>query len=344
MDQLVSVNIVIYNGEKYIRQCLDSVLRQNYPRDQIEVNIFDNNSTDATLEIIESNLANWKSIITNFRHIKYSSNIGMWPGQEELLKNSRGEYILALSVDVVLDRDFISKALTVFNRDTTIGAVQGKVYKYVISSLKKTEGHNIIDTCGFEIFRSRRLSNIGHGEKDSGQYNSEGEIFGVEGAVPIFRKRALEDCRVVGEIADHKYFWYGDDFDIAWRMRLFGWKQVYTPEAVAYHDRLTTKTISKNYGDFMAIRQTVPMFKRRLDWRNTTLTIIKNDFAVNLMKDLHLIIWRQFRLWIYFLFYEPVMFIELFNIVKMLPNMLKKRRVILARSKISPQKIHRWFK
>ena len=49
---LVSVNLVVYNGEKYIRQCLDSVLRQTY-RD-FELNILDNNSSDNTVALIEA--------------------------------------------------------------------------------------------------------------------------------------------------------------------------------------------------------------------------------------------------------------------------------------------------
>ena len=111
-----------------------------------------------------------------------------------------------------------------------------KVYKFELPQLEtgnwKLETKTI-DTCGFQIFRSRRIVNIGHGEEDRGQFNQEKEIFAVEGAVPVLRRQALEDCRLKSQgnkIIDPDFFWYGDDLDLAWRMRLFGWKQVFAPE------------------------------------------------------------------------------------------------------------------
>ena len=104
-EPLVSVNLVVYNGEKYIRQCLDSVKKQTY--ENIEINILDNASTDKTLEIIKLEIGNClpasrcearragKSEILNFSLIESKRNWGTWPGQEELLKHSHGKYIVA---------------------------------------------------------------------------------------------------------------------------------------------------------------------------------------------------------------------------------------------------------
>ena len=345
---LVSVNLVVYNGEKYIRHCLDSVLRQTYKN--IEVNILDNASTDKTLEIIKLEIGNWKLEIPNFSLIESKKNWGTWPGQEELLKYSRGEYIVALSVDVVLDPHFVEGAIKIFKKDQKIGAVQGKIYKYKLLQLEtgnwKLETKTI-DTCGFEAFKSRRIVNIGHGKEDRGQYNQEKEIFAVEGAVPVLRKQALEDCRLKSQgnrIIDPDFFWYGDDLDLAWRMRLFGWKQVFAPVAIAYHDRQTTKALAGgSWREFIKIRKTVPMFKRRLDWKNTTLAIIKNDFASNLLRDSYYILWRQLRLWGYFILFEPAMILEKFRVAKMLPKMLKRRGEIMKRARVSAREMRRWF-
>ncbi len=355
---LVSVNLVVHNGEKYIRQCLGSVLRQTHKN--IEVNILDNASTDKTLEIIKLEIGNWKLEIPNFSVIQSKRNWGTWLGQEELLKYSRGEYIVALSVDVVLDPHFIEEAVRVFKKDPKIGAIQGKIYKYEFPYIRDTR-YKILDTAGFQIFRSRRIINIGHGQEDRGQFSQEREIFAAEGAAPVLRRQALEDCRLVSQVSnygsrtsivdsgggliiDPDFFWYGDDLDLAWRMRLFGWKQVYAPMAIAYHDRQTTKALAGGgWREFIKIRKTVPMFKRRLDWRNTTLAIIKNDFTANFLRDLPLVFWRQLRLWVYFLLFEPSMFLEIFRVAKMLPKMLKRRSEIMRKARVSAKEMRKWF-
>lgn len=331
---LVSVNLVVYNGVKYIHRCLDSVKTQNYGN--FEVNILDNNSSDSTKEIVRKEFP-------AFNLIEGRKNLGTWPGQEELLKYNRGEYIVALSVDVALDAHFIEEAIKVFEKDDKIGTIQPKIYKYEAGR----QDSKTIDTCGFGAFRSRRIVNIGHGDEDVGQFGQETEIFAVEGAVPVFRKQALEDCRLKSQgnkIVDPDFFWYGDDLDLAWRMRLFGWKEVFAPKAIAWHDRQTTKALAGgSWWEFVKIRKTVPMFKRRLDWRNTTLAIIKNDFAVNALRDLPFIFWRQLRLWGYFILFEPAMFLEKFRVAKLLPKMLKRRGEIMRKAKISAKEMRKWF-
>ena len=329
-ELLVSVNLVVYNGEKYIRQCLDAVKKQTYGN--FEVNILDNNSSDSTREIV-------KKEFPEFSLVEGEKNLGTWPGQEELLKCSRGKYIVALSVDVALDPHFIEEVMRIFEKDSKIGAVQGKIFS--------DQNFQIIDTCGFEAFKSRRIVNIGHGDKDEGQFNQEKEIFAVEGAVPILRRQALEDCRLKSQgdkIIDPDFFWYGDDLDLTWRMGLFGWKQVFAPAAIAYHDRQTTKALAGGgWREFIKLRKRVPMFKRRLDWRNTTLAVIKNDFAVNFLRDLPFIFWRQLRLWGYFLLFETSMILEIFRVAKALPKMLKRRSEIMRKARVSAKEMRDWF-
>src|SRR3989338_8433565 len=179
-NYLVTVNLVILNGEKYIRHCLDGILGQTYPKELIEFNILDNGSTDGTIDRITNYELRIKKNIPKFIFTKSKINLGMWPGQEELLKYSNGKYILGMAVDVILDKNFVKNAVEVMEQDSKIGALEAKIYKYdlIDGEERKT---NIIDTCGFKIFKSRRLINVGHGEKDNGQYDGLGEIFGVEG-------------------------------------------------------------------------------------------------------------------------------------------------------------------
>ncbi len=364
---LVTINLVVRDGEKYVHQCLDSVKSQTYQN--IEVNIHDNASTDKTKEIIKSWLLEARSQkLPRFSLIESSENLGMWPGQEELLKHSRGKYIVVLSVDVILDKNFVRNAVDRMEGDPMIGALQPKVYQYNASQLLtpksfatgqathyplQTINYSLqtrtIDTCGFQIFRSRRLINVGHGEVDHGQFDRERQVFAVEGAVPVFQRQALESCRLEtqgGSIVDKDFFWYGDDLDLAWRMRLFGWKQVYAPAVIAYHDRSTTKDVSRHWLDYFGRikkRRQIPIKKRRLDWANYRLALIKNDHTANLLKDLPRIALGELMVLGYTLLFEPAVFLEFPRFFRLAPKMLRRRQEIMAKAKVSAAEIHQWM-
>lgn len=347
---LVTINLVVLNGEKYIRHCLNSV--KNQTDKNFEVNILDNGSKDKTKEIA-------KNEFPEFRLIEFPKNYGMWGGQEKALEFSNSKYILSLSADVILDPKFIEESVKIFEKDPQIGAIQAKIYKYSLNQLEVSDWQlaiDVVDTCGFQIFKSRRVLNIGHGEKDRGQFNEEKEIFAVEGAAPIFRRDALENCRIPvspphpdfgdTEIMDHDMWWYGDDVDLGWRMNLFGWKQIYSPNVIAYHDRQTTKNAKEKWYDYffrIKQRQQIPIKKRRLDWRNLRFTILKNDYTVNILKDLPYFLKREIMVLGYALLFEPRMLLEIPKFFKLLPKILGKRREIMKRAKASPQEVRRWF-
>ena len=326
---LVSINLVVRNGEKYIRDCLKSVKNQSYQN--IEIAIFDNNSTDGTKEIAGKEFP-------EFRLVENSANYGFGPGQNRCLKLTKGEYILGLCVDIVLDKDFVKNAVAKMESDWKIGALQAKIYKS-----ENGAPTNIIDSCGFEIFKSRRIVNRGHGEKDSAKFNKPEEVFSYEGAVPFWRRQALLESAIFGEIHDEDFFWYADDIDLGWRMRLFGWKSFFDPSVVAYHDRSTTKRLSRGWRDFIALRKTVPIRKRLLDWQNIHLTFVKNDFAVSVLKNFRPFFAREAKLLIYILFFEPYTLLAIPKILRLLPKMLKKRKYIMANKKINRQEIEKWF-
>lgn len=345
MSARVSINIVVRNGEKYIRHCLDTILAQTYPHEYIEVDILDNNSSDRTKEIIKNAGQEFRNAgFAKFHLAESGENVGMWPGQEELLKHSNGKYILAMAVDVLLDKDFVANAVRRMENDGNIGALEAKIYRFDLQpTTNNLQLTKIIDTLGFKIFRPRRVINIGHGETDSGQFGNYVEIFGVEGAAPFFRAEALEDVRVKGDLVDKDFFWYGDDLDLAWRMRLFGWKEVFDPDVVAWHDRQTTKTLKKSPADFIRLRRAIPIKKRGLDWRNTRWTIIKNDYIINILKDLPAILKREIQMAGYIFFFEPAVLLEVPRFIFLLPKMLMRRREIMKRATVKPAEMRKWF-
>ncbi len=337
----VVVQLVVHNGSRYIRACLDAVMAQL--TNDVEVLVYDNASTDDTAKIIQSEYA-------PFRIIQGTQNIGMWPAQELLLRESDAPFIVVLSVDVILDCHFIERAVRAFS-DESISAIQPKVYQYAYSNYERERNSalqtRVLDTCGFTLSRARQVINIGHGEIDNDTYSHPQDIFGVEGAVPLFRRTALERARVGGMLIDPDYFWYGDDLDLAWRLSVFGLRQVFRPEIIAWHDRSTTKGVAKSFSEHfkrIALRRTIPIKKRRLDWSNVRFTIIKNDYIVNILRDLPWIAAREISTLIYTLLFEPAVLLELFRFARLLPRMLARRRGVQKKAVATPRTIHAWYR
>jgi len=328
---LVSIDLVVKDGEKYIRRCLQSVGAQSYPN--LEVIIFDNDSKDRTRAIA-------KEEFPEFRLIENDKNYYPGGGWNRCFAQSRGKYILALSADVILDENFIKNAVTAMEKDKKIGALQSKTLLY---DFEKQATTDIIDTAGFQIFRSRRIINRGHGEKDRGQFDAPEEIFSYEGAAGFFRQEALEDAKIGGQVFDEDFVWYADDIDLGWRLALLGWKNFYEPRVVAWHVRSTTKRLSQGYRDFIAARKNLPAAKKRWDYANQRLAMVKNETLSGFLKDFPFFIFREIKLWIYFLFFERSSFMAFGDIAGLLPEMIAKRKKIMAKKRASTGEIKRWF-
>lgn len=329
----VAVQVVVRNGAPTIVPCISAVLNQTYC--SLEIRVLDNASDDGTAAIIQN----------HFPHIpiiRNSLNVGMWRGQEQLLASSSTPYVLALSCDVVLDFNFVEAGVRLLERDARVGAVQCKMLR----RSQSVTGPQHIDSCGFRIFRSRRIVNIGQGEIDRGQYDVAAEVFGVEGAAPLFRRAALDAATLGGELADPLFFWYGDDLDIAWRLRLLGWKQMYNPLMIAWHHRLTSDSLSKGLLDSVRrrhFRRSVPLRRRQLDWCNVRLARVKNEHMINVFVDLPRILWREITVLLYSVFFEPGVLLALPRFVRRLPASLRKRRAVGAATVISASAIREWF-
>lgn len=69
---MISVAMATYNGEKYIEEQVDSILNQSKPVD--EIIIFDDNSTDGTLEIIRRYADSRIKVHVNDKNVGYIEN------------------------------------------------------------------------------------------------------------------------------------------------------------------------------------------------------------------------------------------------------------------------------
>jgi glycosyltransferase involved in cell wall biosynthesis len=173
LEKNVSIIIPVYNEEKYIERCLDSVAAQTYPKDKMELVIADGMSTDKTREKIGlyRDKLNIKLVDNEKRIVTYALNLA--------IENATGDYIIRLDAHAKYQDDYIEKC--VYYLDNTdadnVGGVAetvgigkfGEINAEILSSKFgvgnshfRTDGESgYVDTVPFGAFRKEVFEKVG---------------------------------------------------------------------------------------------------------------------------------------------------------------------------------------
>ena len=112
---LVTVCVPVYNSERFLKQALDSILRQTYRN--IEVIVLDNCSTDGTPRIIR------KYRDPRIRYVRHKKNIGGYPNFDAGISMAKGDYIAIYHGDDVYDPSIVEKELSVITKHPEVSCV-----------------------------------------------------------------------------------------------------------------------------------------------------------------------------------------------------------------------------
>jgi glycosyltransferase involved in cell wall biosynthesis len=107
MKPYISVIIPVYNIEKYIPDCLDTVLNQTLDRDKYEVIIIDDGSTDKSLKICKQKAKGFD----NTKIIEHKKNKGLGPARNTGIKEAKGEYLYFIDGDDYIDNNTLENLL-----------------------------------------------------------------------------------------------------------------------------------------------------------------------------------------------------------------------------------------
>lgn len=110
---MISVIMPVYNGERYLRDAIDSILRQTYP--YFELIIIDDGSTDGSAEIIHS--YNDNRIV----YLKNDNNCGIAGSLNKALHCAKGEYIARMDCDDIAHPRRLEIQLKIMQRNPKIG-------------------------------------------------------------------------------------------------------------------------------------------------------------------------------------------------------------------------------
>jgi len=111
---LVSIIVPVFNGEKYIRESLNSILAQTYPR--VEILVMNDASTDSTLDIIAT-------YGDRMRHYSQSQNKGQYQNVNDGLNMVQGTYIAVYHADDIYEPSIVQKQVEFFENHPEVGAV-----------------------------------------------------------------------------------------------------------------------------------------------------------------------------------------------------------------------------
>ncbi len=352
----IAIVIIHYNTPHYLKGCLDAIFKQTYKN--FEVFFIDNNSPDKSgIDIVKNEFGHHKNlyIFENEDNSGYSgaANQGItlaldgentaasktfnWPTEKA---HQDADFVVITNPDILYSPSYFEKVIARINKDPKIAGITGKVYKYDFENQKATK---IIDTVGLIAFKNRRIIDDGQGILDEGQFNKEKEVFGISGACPLYRAEALRDTQIMGEYLDDDFFMYKEDVDLSWRFQLFGWKCLFYPKAVAFHGRGTG--IFKRFSLWQTItkRTKLSRFQKMYSFKNQLLMQSKNELWGNFFRNFPSIFFRRILTPIYITFCEPYLWKSYFDYFRQLPQILKKRKIIMKRKRVTAKQMAKWF-
>lgn len=215
----VAILTLNWNGLKHLLYFIPSVLQLNYPN--YDVIMIDNGSRDKSCEFVTKKYPE-VHIIRNSKNLGYAKgfNIGI---QYALSKGYK--YIMISNNDVVLDREVLSEGVRLFQSESNVGYMGGKVYQM--------GSEKVFQYAGGRIERKNGLKgpNRGSGEYDNGQYDKI-EDFKFMDDVCV-----LVSSEMINELGSYDEDFFFDFEETEWNYRIqeSRYRIVYNPKMIVWH-------------------------------------------------------------------------------------------------------------
>ncbi len=237
----LTIVIINYKVPELLHLCLLS-LKIAIQDIETEVIVVDNDSKDHSIDYLKKR-HNWITIIEN------SENIGFSKANNQVIRYAISEYVLVLNPDTLLEEQTLKICLDFLEKNPQVGAVGVKMIGS--NGQFQFESKRSFPTPWVSFSKISGLSKLFPNSKLFGRYNlsylSENEINEVEilsGAFMFIRRDALKKAGLF----DEKYFMYGEDIDLSYRIIQAGFKNYYLPTTKILHFKgESTKKNDKKY-------------------------------------------------------------------------------------------------
>lgn len=333
----VVLQLVTWNGAKYLPHLFQSLREQVFT--DWELVILDNASTDDTVAILEKELA---TVAPPWQLIKNTKNLGFAGGHNQLFAQTLAgdaRYILLVNQDTLWDKNFLDCLFYFLEMHPDAGAVSGRLLRWDFPTPTK-----FIDTLGLRGLPNHRVIEKHGGEnwREECEEVKAVEVFGVSGALPMFRTAALRDVAPTREVFDADFVSYKEDVDLAWSLRLLGWHAFTVLDAIAYHDRSSGRATITDQ-EAMAAHSKRPSYINFYSYRNHLLTLFKHLGAEGRLDWPTW--WYETKKAGYLFFCDPKIFWRAWwQVIKLLPRIWQKRQDLILRRRATDWEMRQWFK
>jgi O-antigen biosynthesis protein len=237
----LSVIIVNYNVKHFLEQCLHSVYA-SANIEEPEVYVVDNNSVDGSCAMV-------KHKFPQVKLIENKENLGFAQANNQAIKLAKGEYVLLLNPDTLVEESSFSKIIGFMDSKPEAGGLGVKMINGKGKFLP--ESKRGLPTPIVSFYKIFGLSKLFPRSKRFGQYHlsylNKNEIHQVDvlsGAFMLLRKSVLDKIGLL----DEAFFMYGEDIDLSYRITHAGYKNYYYPDTTIIHYKgESTKKGSINY-------------------------------------------------------------------------------------------------
>jgi len=207
MKPRISIIILNWNGEKWLKNCVSSILSQDLDED-FEVLLVDNGSTDRSVQYVSE-------VFPKVKIIKLGRNYGFAKGNNLAVKHAAGEYLIFVSMDTKTEDEWLKNLVR--------AADKYPKYQILCSIQLPSQEQNRIST--LDVFGNVTIT------ANESSYAITDSIF-ASGACFMMRRKWLDN---IGYLFDPNYFMYAEDVELSLRTILLGGRIGYIRDSRIQH-------------------------------------------------------------------------------------------------------------
>jgi GT2 family glycosyltransferase len=216
-DPRVSAIVVNHRRPEMTAACLRALARAlDATGEPAELVVVDNGSGD-------DSVARVREAAPGALVVELAENVGFAAGACEGIRRVRGEWVLLVNNDVIVEPAAVAELLRVGRSAGDVGSVAAQ--------MRFAGERETINSAGIGVDRLGIAFDRLLGAPASASEARPVEVFGACNGAALHRRRMLDEAGGI----DPSFFFSLDDVDLAWRARMAGWRCLYAPAAVVHH-------------------------------------------------------------------------------------------------------------
>lgn len=224
---MIKTTIIIpnYNGLSFMKPCFDSLKKQT---GKFKLLVVDNGSTDGSVEWLKEQ---------EIPSVFLEENTGFDGAVNVGIKAADTPYVILLNNDTTVDSHFVDALERDMERSEKIFSVSSKMIQMYRPELMDDAG-DMYSILGWAYQRG-----VGRPEI---LYNKRRKVFSACAGAAMYRRDVFEKIGYFDEL----HFAYLEDIDVGYRAKLYGYDNIYCPDAVVFHVGSGTSAEGSKYSSF----------------------------------------------------------------------------------------------